>query len=582
MARLDRRVAFLLSLVCSPFLLVNAGIEDDITPYRYLATPPEELHAQGRELLQESRELALGQQITCGNGTVARWIRTRCNSDSTEYFMYRNSACSGDPMTISEGSAQLSALYQCEKAEDSKFGLRYAGYGGYMYGACVDGQVVLEVHGEAGCHDDIASYVYPSQDCDALCVPAPPIGLGINTPCFTGKGEDPIPNCTCALECASCGYSEDPTDANDCIICKDGLILYNNIGSDVGYCSPPDLTKCFSEPGGTALAGCKCHPTCSACGYSATPMQPHSCIACATGLEFHPFFPDGTGYCLDAAAPSKCWEDYRGGILNKDCQCDGSCWECGFDVMPTSPDQCFGCKPPLGQAVRDPVTGLGACTLSGLCYESAGTDPIEGCECHPDCFSCGYGEDPTDMNQCIICSAWTYGAMQLNTSELNFDGTGPCTKPILCFATAEERYARKPIPDCACHPDCQACGYADEPTVSGYDHCIACVDGLYMNDITAGEGVGFCTATPCIMFCMGSGLNVHLGPYGMPALVVMGVVFVATAMVATKLRKRYKGDEIASAVEGKVMTATTYGSTSNSASEGQPLMSAYNAEEQRL
>ena len=80
-----------------------------------------------------------------------------------EYFMYRNSACAGDPLTISQGPAELAALYTCEKTDDSKFGLRYGGYGAYLYGACVDGQVVLEIHAEAGCHDAIANYVYPSQ-----------------------------------------------------------------------------------------------------------------------------------------------------------------------------------------------------------------------------------------------------------------------------------------------------------------------------------------------------------------------------------------------------------------------------------
>jgi len=570
MARLMQLGAVVLAaLVCSPPFLVSAGVEDDLTPYRFLFEETEHTRA----LLQE-RELGAGASITCGNGTVARWIRTRCNGNQVEYFMFRNSACSGDPMSISQGDAALAALYQCEKADDSKFGLRYGGYGAYIYGACVDGQVVLEIHGEDGCHDEIKNYVYPSQDCDALCVPAPPIGLGLNTPCFSEKGEAPIPNCTCTLECASCGYSDNPVNVNDCIMCKDGLILYNQIGTETGYCAAPDRTQCFAAPGSDAIPDCTCDPSCTACGYGASPTGPHDCIACQPGLTFHSIFPDGTGYCLDESAPSTCWEDERGGTANPDCQCHPTCTECGFSVMPTGPDQCMGCKPPLGQPNRNPDTGLGVCTPKGLCFASSDDDePIEGCTCHPDCHSCGYGDSPTEMNNCITCSSWGLGQLFINSSDANADGTGPCSRRVYCYGSEEMRAARKPIKDCACHPDCQACGYDGMPTVQGYDHCIACIDGLYLNEITV-NGVGFCSVTPCIMFCVGS-MGIRLGPYGKPALFVMAMVFVATAMLVRKLRK----PRPAAAAPAKDYGAT-YGAIASeeAAAEGESLMSGYNVD----
>ena len=343
--------------------------------------------------------------------------------------------------------------------------------------------------------------------------------------------------------------------------------------------SPHTETKCFVQQGGNAIAECTCDPSCSACGYAFAPTGPTNCLACQPGLVHHQIFPDGTGMCLDAAAPSTCWEDERGGMRNADCQCDPTCTECGFDVMPTAPEQCMSCKQPLGQAAKDPVTLLGACTPKGLCYSEPGGDPIEGCDCHPDCFSCGYGtaeNPPTAMNQCIVCGEWEFGVMVLNSSLLNPDGTGPCYSPVICFADMEARVARRIIPNCVCHPNCQSCGYSENP--DGYDHCTSCIDGMYMNEITT-DGVGFCDLTPCMMFCMGQG-GIIIGPYGKPALMVMGLALVVVSMAVRKLRKLPKGAEVSSEGEMESMKTGTYGSTtSNNAVEGESLMQAYHAEQ---
>lgn len=287
------RLQFLFTLALSIFLSAF-----ETTGERSLSQLPNtdssELDGTGADTSEE--------QLVCGNGTMARFLRTKCSSDQTEYFTFKNSVCEGDPERISQGGAELTALYQCEKADDSKFGVRYAGYGEYIYSACVDGNIVLEVHDEEGCTDDTQSFVYPSQDCSPMCVPITPAGYGLETPCFEEVGGQPIVNCTCDLSCLSCGYSSWPDQPNDCIACKDGLILYNGIGVDTGYCAPPPETKCFAEVGGEPIDGCTCEPSCQNCGYGEMPNGPHDCITCAPGLVFHALFADGTGYCLDEAA----------------------------------------------------------------------------------------------------------------------------------------------------------------------------------------------------------------------------------------------------------------------------------------
>ena len=48
-----------------------------------------------------------------------------------------------------------------------------------------------------------------------------------------------------------------------------------------------------------AVPGCKCHGTCSSCGWAARPTGASDCIACADPRELvHSIFADGTGKCV--------------------------------------------------------------------------------------------------------------------------------------------------------------------------------------------------------------------------------------------------------------------------------------------
>ena len=58
--------------------------------------------------------------------------------------------------------------------------------------------------------------------------------------------------------------------------------------------------SCYRYQGDTTpLAGCRCHASCAACGYSVDPTLPQDCTSCANGQPVFQIYNDGTGLCSD-------------------------------------------------------------------------------------------------------------------------------------------------------------------------------------------------------------------------------------------------------------------------------------------
>jgi hypothetical protein len=96
--------------------------------------------------------------------------------------------------------------------------------------------------------------------------------------------------------------------------------------------------------------------------------------------------------------------------------------------------------------------------------------------------------------------------------DLTFEGTAerrslqqvtptPAASPSGCFSDPS---SSQPIPNCACHSTCNACGYNPGPT--GASNCITCADGSSVTPVYSG-GTGTCastqtpTATPTPTIC---------------------------------------------------------------------------------
>ncbi|XRB14789.1 hypothetical protein RI054_09g46290 [Pseudoscourfieldia marina] len=114
--------------------------------------------------------------------------------------------------------------------------------------------------------------------------------------CYS-QGNVTVPSCSCHPTCGTCGYTNDPTKAVDCITCADGSAVKPVYADGTGYCGePPTGSNCFVQPE-VALDNCKCHPTCGTCGYNNDPTKAVDCITCADGSAVKPVYADGTGYC---------------------------------------------------------------------------------------------------------------------------------------------------------------------------------------------------------------------------------------------------------------------------------------------
>jgi len=126
-----------------------------------------------------------------------------------------------------------------------------------------------------------------------------------------------------------------------------------------------------------------------------------------------------------------------------------------------------------------------------------------------------------------------------------------------------------------CTVVCQVCGYGFNP--NGYDQCITCVDGLYMNQVT-NDDTGFCSTTPCVMFCAGA-MGIRLGPYANVAFLAMGAAVVTISLVAYQMKKRVKAfnHEDVALIDADNQGIANYGS--QDIQEGQPLIGIRKADQ---
>jgi hypothetical protein len=60
------------------------------------------------------------------------------------------------------------------------------------------------------------------------------------------------------------------------------------------------------------------------------------------------------------------------------------------------------------------------CMAQTTCFSDVGVE-IPGCECHPNCATCGYNGAPTNPDDCISCADGTSAVI-----EIYPDGTGAC------------------------------------------------------------------------------------------------------------------------------------------------------------
>ena len=78
-------------------------------------------------------------------------------------------------------------------------------------------------------------------------------------------------------------------------------------GWDDNACSGCDecgsWIPCFKDPG-EGIPGCECHASCATCGYTDDPTGADDCIACADGIAVVPVYPDGTGTCPGSSESS--------------------------------------------------------------------------------------------------------------------------------------------------------------------------------------------------------------------------------------------------------------------------------------
>ena len=64
-----------------------------------------------------------------------------------------------------------------------------------------------------------------------------------------------------------------------------------------------EVLSCFKDLG-EGIPGCKCHASCAMCGYTNVPTDANDCITCADGGAVVSVYPDGTGTCPGSSKSS--------------------------------------------------------------------------------------------------------------------------------------------------------------------------------------------------------------------------------------------------------------------------------------
>jgi len=531
---------------------------------------------------------------SCPAGFKLQYQRVSCkisqNDRHINVNVYDDPTCAAAPNTISRAPAMYGAMGSCEASTDvyqSDITKYTIGYPPYVFGNCIDSAIMWQGHSIPGCVSDITVEVYISNACDAFCVPEQHTDAefndGSHSECFDANGLQ-IADCECHDTCSMCGYSDEPTRALDCVQCKDGLTLTVLNKENTGTCSSPMKPQCFAEPGGDPIPGCACHGSCGACGYGPNPVNAFDCISCLDG-DHYPLFPNGTGACVqDLDFKAQCFP-LPGGMWRNpnqvipDCECHETCRACGFGnsidpndrtgaaaaaAINDNPSACVACKDPFVKVDADPYFGdaTGRCVVSGLTYASRNdvpTTPIPNLHCHDSCGEC-VGPTENDCTSCynnqLLVSERASDAQKAQPHP-PYASVGMCVTPSFCYYDGMNHLDKLfpvIIEDCTCHESCLSCGYQIDDRAEGFtlggaaatphdrghnpdgrNDCVSCYPGFYLNVLEL-HGTGFCSRTPCAMFCVdvpdgymwAGAVNVTLGwgffaILGALAAVAMGV-----------------------------------------------------------
>jgi hypothetical protein len=119
---------------------------------------------------------------------------------------------------------------------------------------------------------------------------------------------------------------------------------------------------------------------------------------------------------------SECFDS--NGLQIADCECHETCSMCGYSDEPTRALDCIQCKDGLALTVLNKEnTGTCSAPSNTQCFAEPGGDPIPGCECHASCGACGYGPNPINEFDCIMCKDGDHYPLFPN-------GTGACVTDL--------------------------------------------------------------------------------------------------------------------------------------------------------
>jgi len=328
--------------------------------------------------------------------------------------------------------------------------------------------------------------------------------------CYDGDNEK-IQYCKCHSSCESCGFWDEPTDANNCISCADGSDVNVMYDDGTGYCGK--ISGCYKRYLNEKIKGCSCHSSCEACGYNKRSDTVLDCITCADGSEVNPVWKDGTGYCGKVQG---CYDYYKGKKI-PDCFCPSSCGACWFY---DNKYDCISCTD--GSNVRVYNDGVGYCETPDWSYiqtikssDVSSLLPSFRSSSQPSFVpsfqpstSSNYFPSSRPINKLTIpppvSNTMSPILAPVSPPDTTFTPTiFPMTllpssdnKPsdILSFKLSllasgcyEQGYVK--APNCTCHSSCKACNYYGiPPTELG---CISCADGSNVTEVFD-DGAGYC------------------------------------------------------------------------------------------